>query len=109
MSEDAWNEMHADATFDLALDGMAHFNFTQGGLNYFINCDDATDVDKQHLNNNREGYYGWFGLGGSLMQWHPQFKIGFAFCPTFLNSEDMLNQRGAILQEIVKQCAAKEN
>ena len=28
-------------------------------------------VDKEHLNKNREGYYGWFGLGGSLMQWHP--------------------------------------
>ena len=36
----------------------------------------------------------------------PELKIGFAFCPTFLNSEDMLNQRGAELQEIVKQCAA---
>ena len=33
--------------------------------------DKATDIDKEHLNKNREGYYGWFGLGGSLMQWHP--------------------------------------
>ena len=71
MSEDAWNEMHADATYDLALDGHAHFNFTKGGVNYFVNCDNATDIDKEHLNKNREGYYGWFGLGGSLMQWHP--------------------------------------
>ena len=30
--------MHADpdAMIDLALDGMVHFNFTQGGLNYFL-------------------------------------------------------------------------
>ena len=52
----------------------------------------------------REGWYGWFGLGGSLMQWHPDLKIGFGFCPSFMNAEDVLNQRGAKLQNIVKQC-----
>ena len=52
----------------------------------------------------REGWYGWFGLGGSLMQWHPDLKIGFGFCPSFMNAEDVLNQRGATLQNIVKQC-----
>ena len=38
------------------------------------------------------------------MQWHPDLKIGFGFCPSFMNAEDVLNQRGAKLQNIVKQC-----
>ena len=36
-------------------------------------------MDKDHFNKNREGYFGWFGYGGSIMQWHPELKIGFAF------------------------------
>ena len=32
MSEDAWREMHGDANFDLALDGLVHFNFTKDKL-----------------------------------------------------------------------------
>ena len=59
--------------------GRLHFNFTKGGVNYYKNSSDATPMDKNHFNKNREGYYGWFGYGGSIMQWHPELKIGFAF------------------------------
>ena len=52
MSEDAWNEMHAEARYNYAPICTAYFNFTQGGVNYFMNCDEATDVDKI-LNCNR--------------------------------------------------------
>ena len=84
-------------------------------------------MDKDHFNKNREGYFGWFGYGGSIMQWHPELKIGFAFVifekfkniilrkkkilifflsqvPTFLNVTERFNDRGAVLQEIVKEC-----
>ena len=104
MSEDAWREMHAEANFDLALDGLVHFNFTKGGVNHFVNSCDATEIDKEHFNKNREGYYGWFGYGGSLVQWHPELKIGFAFIPTLMNGLELVNERGGVLQQIVKDC-----
>ena len=88
---------------------MLHFNFTKGGVNYYHNSSEATSLDKNHFNKNREGYYGWFGYGGSIMQWHPELKIGFAFIPTFLNITERFNNRGAVLQQIVKDCAQNEN
>ena len=41
------------------------------------------------------------------MQWHPELQIGFAFIPTFLNVPDLLNSRGGVLQQIVKDCVMK--
>ena len=29
----------------------------------------------------REGYVGWSGYGGSVMQWNPTLKIGFGYVP----------------------------
>jgi len=29
----------------------------------------------------RDGYYGWHGVGGAVMQWHPELKVGFAYVP----------------------------
>ena len=69
----------------------------------------ATKIDQNHFNKNRDGYYGWMGYGGSIMQWHPELKIGFAFIPTFLNITERFNNRGAILQQIVKDSAQNEN
>ena len=110
MSQEAWKEMHSEPKFAEVNMGMTntHFNFTKGGVNYFENSPNATDSDKTLLNKNREGYYGWFGLGGSIMQWHPELKIGFAFVPTFLNLTEIYNMRGAVLQQIVKDCAQKQ-
>ena len=87
--------------------GRLHFNFTKGGVNYYKNSSDATPMDKNHFNKNREGYYGWFGYGGSLVQWHPDLKIGFAFIPTLVVQIDMVNERGGVLQQIVKDCCTK--
>ena len=53
---------------------------------------------------NRDGYYGWYGLGGSVFQWHPELRIGFAFVPTCLHYLDLSNCRGAEIQQIVKEC-----
>ena len=38
------------------------------------------------------------------MQWHPELQIGFAFIPTFFDLTDPVNTRGAVLQQIVKDC-----
>ena len=89
------------------IDGRLRCNFTIGGVNYFKNFDDATWIESEKFNKNREGFYGWFGLGGSIVQWHPELQIGFAFIPTFLNVPDLLNSRGGVLQQIVKDCVMK--
>jgi hypothetical protein len=44
------------------------------------------------------------GLGGSLFQWHPQYKIGFGYVPTSLNVLDLLNERGKAYQTEVLGC-----
>ena len=78
--------------------------FTKGGVNLYQTLPDATKAEK-NLNHNREGFYGWMGYGGSLFQWHPDLKIGFSFVPSVLNSLEMANERGAVLQQLVKECA----
>ena len=61
-------------------------------------------IETEKFNKNREGFYGWNGIGGSIMQWHPELQIGFAFTPTHLDITDFVNARGAVLQQIVKDC-----
>ena len=48
--------------------------------------------------NKRAGYFGWMGYGGSIFQWHPKLRVGFAYTPTLLEFHDMYNQRGGRLQ-----------
>ena len=86
--------------------GKIRVNFTQGGVNKFIKFEDETEADKS-LHENRYGYYGWIGYGGSIVQWHPELKIGFAFLPTLLNTTEMFNERGAVLQQLVVDCTKK--
>jgi len=54
-------------------------SFTKGGVNYFQKYSEdlyngaKTKMDKEHkfnnqeMNTGREGFYGWFGVGGSIM------------------------------------------
>lgn len=111
MSEDAWKEMHSEPVSGevKTMIGTGHYNFTKGGVNLYENGKEASSFDKNKFNKNREGYYGWMGFGGSIFQWHPQLRIGFAFVPTLLHKLDMVNTRGAVLQQIVKDCAQKQN
>ena len=69
MKETTWNEMHSEPTPGDAAGG--EFLFTKGGVAFF---------DKGL----REGYFGWFGYGGSVLQWNPSLKIGFAYTCTYL-------------------------
>ena len=57
----------------------------------------------------REGFIGQMGFGGSVIQWHPELKIGFGYVPFDLNILDRRNIRGAILQKAVKECVIKLN
>jgi CubicO group peptidase (beta-lactamase class C family) len=78
--------------------------FTQGGLATFpppAPADSRLDVG---LNQGREGFYGWMGLGGSIFQWHPELQIGFGYLPTSLNVLDIVNERGKAYQAQVVRC-----
>merc|ERR1719479_701474 len=83
MSEKTWNEIHSEPTteFDASfyMLGKHRSRFTKGGLCFHENLPDANEGEKEHLNKNREGFYGWFGYGGSIFQWNPELKIGFEF------------------------------
>ena len=78
--------------------------FTQGGLASFNESDAAKGTFEKGLNAGRGGFYGWMGLGGSLFQWHPEHRIGFAYVPTALNPIDLLNERGKSYQREMLRC-----
>lgn len=78
--------------------------FTQGGLATFPAPKSSDTPIDRGLNEGREGFYGWMGLGGSIFQWHPERKIGFAYVPTSLNVLDFVNERGKAYQAQVVRC-----
>ena len=80
-------------------------NFTKGGINSFEKMEYVSKLEALQMFKNREGYFGWFGFGGSILMWHPVLKIGFAFVPTQLNTNDFFNTKGAALQQLVKELA----
>ena len=56
----------------------------------------------------RDGYYGWYGFGGSVFMWNPNLRIGFGYVPTMMAWHDPYNLRGAKLQNEVAKCAKKQ-
>ncbi|MDG2045697.1 MAG: serine hydrolase [Halioglobus sp.] len=108
-----WNErqyLHeqgCEAMHDNPLEadmGFAITRFTQGGVAAFSPVSQTSTKVERALNVGREGFYGWMGLGGSLFQWHPQYKIGFGYVPTSLNVLDIVNERGKSYQAEVLRC-----
>lgn len=55
----------------------------------------------------RKGYVGWLGIGGSVMQWHPEEEISFAYA---MDTMELVpwNARGLLLQTEVLKCAQRE-
>ena len=102
LSDEAWKAMHEDPVeADI---GFGPTQFTQGGVNLFVETSaKSTRIDRA-FNVGREGFYGWMGLGGSIFQWHPRHEIGFGFVPTSLHVLDFLNERGKTYQAEVLRC-----
>lgn len=102
MSPKAFETAHAEpVTRDMM---SMNTTFTQGGLATFHTAGPSAGKMDQGLNNGREGYYGWMGLGGSIFQWHPEARIGFAYVPTSLNFLDLVNERGKGYQAELARC-----
>lgn len=112
MSEDTWEQMHSGSDKACPMypfPPSVHVNFSLGGINHFKVTGENAPLHMRTSCENRAGYYGWFGFGGSVFQWYPDYKIGFAYVPTLLAWEDMTNARGALLQKIVVECVIKLN
>ncbi len=60
--------------------------------------------DKARL---RSDYVGWLGLGGAVMQWHPELNIGFAFTTDLVAWHDGTNSSAARLQAEAAKCARR--
>ncbi len=78
--------------------------FSEGGVNQFKTVGAAGSALERGLNEGREGFWGWMGLGGSIFQWHRELDIGFGYVPTSLNVLDLMNERGKGYQREVLGC-----
>jgi CubicO group peptidase (beta-lactamase class C family) len=107
LNDAGWNALHSEPVE--ANMGIGRTIFTQGGIAHFTPCDaNSSKLDKA-FNTGREGFYGWMGLGGSILQWHPTHKIGFGYVPTSLNVVDIVNERGKAYQAEVVNCIERLN
>ncbi|MFK7913896.1 MAG: serine hydrolase domain-containing protein [Pseudomonadales bacterium] len=102
LGEAAWQQLHGDPVPRKMM--AMQTTFTQGGLATFPHPQPDDGEFDQGLNRGREDYFGWMGLGGSIFQWQPQRKIGFAYVPTSLNVLDIVNERGKAYQAEVVRC-----
>ena len=98
----AWDALHAHPVE--ANMGFGDTNFTQGGVALFRRSPGGASALDRALNDGREGFYGWMGLGGSIFQWHPEHEIGFGYVPTSLYVLDFLNERAKAYQAEVLRC-----
>lgn len=97
LDETAWQALHANP---VARPMGFRTRFTQAGINLYQSEGRGGRLERA-ANSGRDGFYGWMGLGGSLFQWHPERKIGFAFVPTSLHVLDLVNERGKMFQQAV--------
>ena len=83
-------------------------DFSQGGVNFYKTHEGMTP---QRFKGTllREGYVGWQGLGGSVLQWHPELKIGFGFARNLMHWYDFQNLTAATLQAEVVKCVNELN
>ena len=101
LSEKAWQAMHADP---IRANMPFMSTFTQGGIAQFHQTTAESPRMERRMHEGREGFYGWFGAGGSIFQWHPEYNIGFGYVPTSLFLVDGMNERGKAYQAEVVKC-----
>lgn len=102
IGEAAWDALHeAPVQADM---GFVDTTFTQGGVALFTQTTPESRKIDRAANQGREGFYGWMGLGGSVFQWHPEYRIGFGYVPTSLYVVDVVNERGKAYQAEIVSC-----
>ena len=79
--------------------GCCHFNTTDQDIKVKPHNQRMSDI----LMTN-EGWVGWFGLGGSFLQWNPEEKISFGYVPFDFIVADGINTSGESIKKVVMQC-----
>ena len=110
ISGKTFSEFHSNPTVESEIPWGQRTNFTQGGVCSFdwnsaksiemnpnARVDELSDSVEDSLYAHREGWYGWMGFGGPVMQWHPELKIGFGYTTTTLLPIDFFNKRISFL------------
>jgi len=82
-------------------------SFTRGGVARFWHYGRDPVRMLRALDLGRDGYFGWMGLGGSIFQWHPAWRIGFAYVPTSLHVPDFVDERGKAYHALAVDGAAR--
>ena len=77
--------------------------FTQAGVNKFKGYPDDK-VAERMIKSGRDGFIGWLGSGGSVMQWHPGHNLGFAYTCTNFAWWDLPNSKARQLQRETVKC-----
>jgi len=80
MSEESWKKMHLNPNVAPDVFGGFRTAFTQGGFCHFRSYENPSSFESGM--DDRNGWYGWFGFGGSVMQWHPTLNIAFGYVPS---------------------------
>jgi len=107
LSEDGWNRLHGGGIVRVdASMGAVRTEFTQGGVNLFNDYKDD-NRNERILKSGRDGFVGWMGMGGSVMQWSPRLNIGFGYTCTLLTWWDLSNSKARKIQKEVVACAKR--
>jgi CubicO group peptidase (beta-lactamase class C family) len=86
----------AEIDYDTVLRGVT--KFTKGGLAVF----------DTGFGYHREGFFGWFGMGGSVLQWSPSKDIAFGYtCNLF--GASLFNRNSYLVQKAVLKCVEEIN
>jgi len=105
LTPEGWNHLHGNPIIrvDAAMHG-CRTEFTQGGVNMFNDYPDDV-MGERVLKSGRNGFIGWMGFGGSVMQWHPRLNMGFGYTCTLLTWWDLANIKARKLQKEATKCA----
>lgn len=105
LSPEGWNHLHGNPT--VQVDGSmsnCRTEFTQSGVNMFNDYPDDI-MGERVMKSGRNGFVGWMGFGGSVMQWHPRLNLGFGYTCTLLTWWDLANSKARKLQKEAARCA----
>lgn len=119
ISEATWELMHLDAKEEAEPPYGTRHTHTRGGVSLSKTVDQFTIPSGPYfspeftpkLEKSRccrgAGWYCWGGIGGSIIGYHPEHKLGFSYVPADLILLDITNKRSGRLEKIALECAEK--
>ena len=83
LKKETWDELHSEPTVHYEALLAKHTIYTKGGTHYYNSklIESSLNYVEKNSFSLREGFYGWQGIGGAIMQWNPELKIAFAYVP----------------------------